>query len=132
MSAALRHAFEAIEADEPSAGNRLRQISVAEPDMQPVVERLFDYFGEAHRGDEHPLKAAMEVGKSAADSGDDPDFHPLAESLAALPKGQVETLFTMIDLACAYAAVEGMALGAAYVEADVVGRATRRRTRPRR
>jgi hypothetical protein len=132
MSAALRRAFELLEANEPYAKARLGQIGVAERDRGPVVDRLFDYFGGAHQADDHPFKVAMDVALRVGESGGDDDVEPLLTALKELPGGQLGTLYTIIDLACAHAAVEGMVLGVSYVEHEAIGQAARRRTRPRR
>lgn len=133
ISAALRRAFEVFEADRDLfAGDRLAQISVAKRDYQPVIERLFDYFGDTHERDGHPVKEGLNTLRRLANAGDDPDAGPLMESINALPEGELTSLFSMLDLVCAFAAAEGMALGAAYVGADMNGRSARARTRPHR
>lgn len=137
MAASLRRAFETYEADPPNAGARLKQIAIADRDMRSVIDRFYDYFGEHHRkgeerGGMHPLRAAMDAAQLAADNGEDPDWEPLVDALKALPEGQLATLFAVLDLALAYAACEGMAVGAAYVQADLRGSEVRFRSRPRR
>jgi len=131
MSAAMRKAFEAFEVDGPSPGDRLVQISVPERDATPILSRLFDYFGNSHKPG-HPVREALDSCARMRDDESDPDAGPLLEAISALPEGQMATLFSLMDLACAFAAIEGMALGAAYVDRAERGFVARARTRPRR
>lgn len=135
MSAALRRAFEAhlAEREEGAPGDWLVSVGIEPADAEHVVDRLYDHFTACgNTRARHPLGDAMRAVESAYDDGKDPDGKPLLNALVALPDGQRATFLAMIDMACALAAAEGMALGALYVAYELEGRRERGRSRPRR
>jgi hypothetical protein len=133
MSAALRHAMETLrlDADEAMPGDRLVSCGIAGRDAQALHRELYEYFGDKGRpGD--PLRLAMGSVQAAGQEGRDEDALALIDALAALPEGQRATLLAMVDLVCAHAAVEGVAVGALYIAYERNGRDERWRGRPKR
>jgi hypothetical protein len=133
MSAALRNAMDLVREDaaETYPRDRLVSCGVDPGDAHVLIEELYTYFGESDRQG-HPLRLAMQNVTASGREGRDEDALPLLDAIVALPQGQRATFLAMIDLACAFAAAEGFAVGALYLAGEVHGRAERRRSRPKR
>jgi hypothetical protein len=131
MAAALRRAFETFGEDPDLSGaEQLLALGIAPRDADAVIQRLYELYAD-DRGC-HPVREALEAAQRAGDDGKDPDAEPLLAALVALPEGQRATFMAIVDMACALAAADGMALGALYVANEMNGRRARARNAPRR